>query len=260
VASQPRNSAREERRIEIRRLLIASFSSAAAAVIVSQFWVKGTWLAAAMTPVFVILIQEMLHRPVDVVADRFTSDRTALMPDGAEVLPEGTGAGAPPPARQRTRQTVPHSPPTRAPAEPGSGRGDAAPPVRVYRTGAGGGSSRPRTRKRKLAIGTIVVTALLAFAISAFAITGTELLTGGSIGKSPHRTTLFGGGSNTTTTQDQNQSTTQQQPQQNEQTTPSQGQNQQTTPRQGGQQNQKTTPGSSSGGTPTAPAPQTTAP
>lgn len=259
MASQPRKSAREERRIEIRRLLIASLSSAAAAVIVSQFWVKGTWLAAAMTPVFVILIQEMLHKPVDVVAERFTSNRTALMPDGAEVLPEGTGAGAPPPARQRTRQTVPHSPPTRARSEPGGGRG-AAPPVRVYRTGAGGGSSRPRTRKRKLAIGTIVVTALLAFAISAFAITGTELVTGGSIGKSNSRTTLFGGSGNTSTTQDQNQSTTQQQPQQNQQTTPSQGQKQKTTPSQGSQQNQKTTPGSPSGGTPTAPAPQTTTP
>jgi hypothetical protein len=258
VASQPRTSAREERRVEIRRLLIASISSAAAAVIVSQFWVKGTWLAAAMTPVFVILIQEALHRPVDVVADRFTSNRTAVMPDSAEILPEGTGAGAPPPARRRTRQTVPHSPPTRARAEPGSGRGDAAPPVRVYRTGAGGGSSKPRTRKRKLAIGTIAVTALLAFAISAFAITGTELITGGSIGKSTHRTTLFGGGSsNTSTTENQNQNTTQQQPQ-NQQTTPSQGQNQQTTP---SQQNQKTTPGSSSGGTPTTQqAPQTTTP
>jgi hypothetical protein len=258
VASQPRTSAREERRVEIRRLLIASVSSAAAAVIVSQFWVKGTWLAAAMTPVFVILIQEALHRPVDVVADRFTANRTALMPESAEILPEATGAGAPP-ARQRARQTVPHSPPRRAPAEPGSGRGDAAPPVRVYRTGAGGGSSRPRARKRKLAIGTVAVTALLAFAIAAFAITGTELVTGGSIGKSSNRTTLFGGSSgNTSTTENQNQGTTQQQPQQNQQQQPQQ--NQQTTPSQS-RQNQKTTPGSSSGGTPTTQqAPQTTTP
>jgi hypothetical protein len=252
MASQPRNSAREERRLEIRRLAIASVSSAAAAVIVSQFWVSGTWLAAALTPVFVILIQEALHKPADVLADRFTSGRTA-------VLPEGTGAGPPPPAaatRSRRAEGGVHEPPTRAPAEPGSGPEGAQPPVRVYRTGAGGGPGRPRSAKRKLAIGTVAVTAFLAFAIAAFAITGAELITGGSIGKSDKHTTLFGGNRNTSTTESQDTNTTgQQQPQQGQQqqkTTSDQNQ-------QDGQQTTPTQPGGS-GGTPTAPVPQTTTP
>jgi hypothetical protein len=254
VASQPRNSAREERRLEIRRLVIASISSASAAVIVSQFWLKGTWLAAALTPVFVILIQEALHKPTDVIADRFTADRSA-------VLPEGTGAGAPPLVREHERATVPHTPPTSAPAEPGSGRDGAEPPVHVYRTGAGGGPGRPRSAKRKLAIGTVAVTAVLAFAISAFAITGTELITGGSIGKGDRHTTLFGGEKNTSTTQSQDTNTTEQQ-QPSQQTQPQQQdkQPQSTTPKQGQQQPQQTTPAQPGGGTPTAPVPQTTTP
>jgi hypothetical protein len=253
VSSPPRTSAREERRLEIRRLVIASLASASAAVIVSQFSVAGTWIAAAITPVFVILIQEALHKPTDVLAERFTSNRTA-------VLPQGTGAGAPPPAREGRVEAGRHTPPTSAPPEPGAGRGAPQPPVRVYRSGAGGGPSRPRTAKRKLAIGTVAVTAFLAFAIAAFAITGTELVTGGSIGKSSHKTTLFGG-PNSTTTENQNTNTTEQ-----NQQAPSQqqtGQQQQkTTPSgsQGQPGNQKTTPAPSSGGTPSAPVPQTTTP
>ena len=76
MASHPPSSAREEeRRLNVRRLLIASVASALAAVIVSQFWIAGTWMAAALTPVFVILIQEALHKPTEVIAERFTSNR-----------------------------------------------------------------------------------------------------------------------------------------------------------------------------------------
>src|SRR5215210_1541289 len=203
MASHPRTSAREERRLEVRRLVIASIASALAAVIVSQFSVTGTWIAAALTPVFVILIQEALHKPTDVIAERFTSNRTA-------VLPEGTGGGAPPPERElraRGEETLPR----RATPEPGSGPEGAQPPVRVYRSAADGRPVRPRAVRRKLAIGTIAVTALLAFAIAAFAITGTELVTGGSIGKSDNHTTLFGGKQGTTS-QDQGTTTEQQSP------------------------------------------------
>ena len=235
--------------------MIASLASVLAAVIVSQFSVAGTWIAAALTPVFVILIQEALHKPTNVIAERFTSNRTA-------VLPQGTGAGAPPPARGRRVEAGRHAPPTSAPAEPGAGRGAPEPPVRVYRSGAGGGPKRPRTAKRKLAIGTVAVTALLAFAIAAFAITGTELVTGGSIGKSSGRTTLFGGPNTSTTedtntnTTDQNQQAPSQQPQQTDK------QQQKTTPSgsQGQKNNQKTTPAPSGGGHPSAPVPQTTTP
>jgi hypothetical protein len=233
VASQPRNSAREERRLEIRRLLIASVSSAAAAVIVSQFWVSGTWLAAALTPVFVILIQEALHRPVDVVADRFTANRTA-------VLPQATGAG-PPPRGSEAHEAEPMAPEQRP--------SRAQPPVRVYRTGEGK-AGRPRTARRRLAIGTIAVTAFLAFAIAAFAITGTELITGSSIGKGSHKTTLFGGERNTSTTETAPTGTSAQpQQQQQQKTTPTTTQQQDT--------QQKTTQSQPSGTTPQG---QTTSP
>lgn len=177
MASHPRTSAREERRLNIRTLVIASIASASAAVIVSQVWIAGTWVAAALTPVIVALVSEALHRPAAVIADRFTGERDA-------VLPEGAGAGAPPTARRRERP---------APADPGSTSGGAEPPLRVYRAGGGAKPVRPPASRRKIAIGVVAVTALLAFAIAAFAITGTELVTGGSIGKGDRHTTLFGG-------------------------------------------------------------------
>jgi hypothetical protein len=246
MASHPRTSAREERRLDLRRLVIASIASAAAAVIVSQFSTAGTWIAAALTPVFVILIQEALHRPTEVIAERFTSNRTA-------VLPEGTGGGAVPPARElRAGREPPLA--RQATAEPGSEGGAPKPPIRVYRSGAGGGQVRPRTARRRLAIGTIAVTALLAFAIAAFAITGTELVTGGSIGKSDRHTTLFGGG--TSTTQQESTPTPPAQERTSPQSSPPSG-----AEHQGREQgNQQTTPAQPNGGTQTAPVPQTTTP
>ena len=249
MSSPPRTSAREERRLEIRRLVIASLASALAAVIVSQFSVAGTWIAAALTPVFVILIQEALHKPTDVIAQRITSNRTPI-------LPEGTGGGAPPPQRElRTRRE--EALPSRAAPEPGSETGGAKPPVRVYRSGAGGGQVRPRAARRKLAIGTIAVTALLAFAIAAFAITGTELVTGGSIGKSNNHTTLFGGKQGAS--QDQGTTTTEGQQTPGQQTSPNAAPG--GAEHQGREQDkQQTTPATPGGGTQSAPVPQTTSP
>ncbi len=113
----------------MRTLVIASAASAAAALLTSQLWIAGTWIAAAMTPVIVALVSEMLHRPTERIAKSFTSDRAAL--------PAAGGAGRP--AR-------PHADPLpdRVPEEPGAGAGMALPPargagseapVRVYRSG-----------------------------------------------------------------------------------------------------------------------------
>jgi hypothetical protein len=181
MSSQPRTSAREEqRRFNIRTLVIASIASATAAVITSQFWVQGTWMAAAMTPVIVALVSELLHRPSEAIAERVTSR-------GMDVLPEA-GAAAPPPGRREQGERE------RAPVEPGSEAAPAAPPVRVYQAGAKGKPLRPRSRRRRIAVGMVALTAVLAFAIAAIAITGTELVTGGSIGEGGRDTTLFGGG------------------------------------------------------------------
>ncbi|HEX2233715.1 MAG TPA: hypothetical protein VHG69_10165 [Thermoleophilaceae bacterium] len=177
MSSQPRSSGREEeRRLNIRTLSIASTASAAAAVITSQFWVQGTWMAAAVTPVIVALVSEMLHRPTEKIAERVTSR-------GTPILPATRG-----PARPSRREPAGDDEP--APAEPGARGEAAAPPVRVYKSGSGK-PVRPRAARRKIAIGVVAATAVLAFAITAIALTGTELLTGGSIGKGEGRTTLF---------------------------------------------------------------------
>ena len=94
----------EERRFNVRTLVIASLGSSAAAVITSQFWIAGTPIAAAMTPVIVALVSELLHRPTEKIAERFTSETDAL--------PEAAGAGPPPerpepPARDVTLYTQP---------------------------------------------------------------------------------------------------------------------------------------------------------
>ena len=173
MSSQPTRE--EERRVNIRTLAIASIASAAAAVITSQFWIQGTWMAAAVTPVIVALVSEMLHKPTAAIAERVTSGEASVLP--------ATGG---PPSSQHEDDT--------APAEPGSRGEPAAPPMRVYRSGAGK-PVRPRATRRRIAIGVVAATAVLAFAITAVAMTGTELLTGGSIGKGGGDTTLFSGDS-----------------------------------------------------------------
>jgi hypothetical protein len=243
VASQTRPSASEdERRHKIRTLVVASAASATAAVVISQFWIAGTWMAAALTPVLVTLISEMLHKPTAVIASRLTTEKDAI-------LPEAGGAGRPP---RRADEALPR----RAPAEPGSREAEPAePPIRVYRTGDGG-PARPRARK-KIAVGAIAATAATAFAITAIAMTGTELVTGGSIGKGSHKTTLLGGGKDSTKDKEQDTTTTpsdeqdqQQTAPQKEQTTP---QDQQTTPKT---QPQQTTPQGQPQQTTPVPTPQ----
>jgi hypothetical protein len=249
MASHPRTRGREdERRLSIRTLVIASIASATAAVVTSQFWAGGTPYAAALTPVIVTLVSEMLHRPTEKIVERFTSEREAMLPEA--------GGAAPPP---RAREDVP----TRVPAEPGSGQVpgptdrrpiepdlepvDTAPgPVRTYK--------QPAPRRRRIAAGVVLATGVLAFAIAAAAITVPELIAGQSIGKSDRKSTFFGGHpaskpkeQQTTPSQTQTQST-QEQPkdqqkkqQKKQSTTPAQGQDQQqtapqqTTPTTGGQ-------------------------
>ena len=158
--------------MSIRTLLIASIASATAAIVTSQFWVRGTPFAAAITPVIVTLVSEMLHRPTEAIARRATIERPSILPEA--------GAAAPPaePAADKL--------PDRAPSEPGS---EPEAPIRVYR-------QQPRrgiARRRKIAVGVVVTTAVLAFAIAAAALTLPELITGNSISKGDRHTTLFGG-------------------------------------------------------------------
>jgi hypothetical protein len=216
MASRPRTR-EDERRLSIRTLAIASLSSLVAALVTSQFWTAGTPITAAVTPVLVTLLSEILNRPTEKIVQRFTTDAPA-------VLPEAGGAGAPPRSPGRV--------PRRAPGEPGTGRepgpADRRPlepedelatgPVRVY-------GRRPPQRGRRIALGAVVVTGLLGFAVAATALTVPELITGKSIVKRDKKSTFFGGHHRkkketrqettptTTPTQTEQQTTTQTTPQ-----------------------------------------------
>src|SRR4051812_7633579 len=153
MSSPPRSREREEERhLSLRTLAIASLASATAAIITSQFWTGGTPIAAAVTPVIVALVSEMLHRPTEAIARRITSERTAILP--ADLLQKERPPEGPPP----------EPPPSDEPRR-------EEPPVRVY------GKQRLPRRRRKIAVGVVATTALLAFAIAAFALTVPELIT-----------------------------------------------------------------------------------
>jgi hypothetical protein len=130
MTSHSRTAEREEeRRLHLRTLVIASAASAAAALLTSQVSTAGTWVAAAMTPVIVSLVSEMLNRPTERIAKSFTSDRRSLAAAGGAGRPASPGVDPLP---------------DRAPMEPAAGAREARPPVpgpgseapiRVYRAG-----------------------------------------------------------------------------------------------------------------------------
>lgn len=179
--------------MSIRTLLIASVSSAVAAIVTSYFWRRGTPIAAAATPVIVALVSELLHRPTERIAQRLTTE--------VDALPEAAGAG-PPPRQEERRPRPAREEPLAGPRErtrplAPRGRGDAPPrrarPVdhptpefRVYR-------SRPTSRPSGLPWKPILATAAIAFAIAAAVLTLPELIAGRSLGNDDRGTTFFGG-------------------------------------------------------------------
>ena len=96
MASPPRTR-EEERRLNVRTLAIASAASASAAAVTSQLWIAGTWIAAAITPLIVAVVSELLHRPTERIARAITSDRPAL---AARRHRGGAGARHPPGSRR----------------------------------------------------------------------------------------------------------------------------------------------------------------
>jgi hypothetical protein len=164
----------EERRLNMRTLVIASVASATAAAVTSQLWIHGTWIAAALTPALVALISEAMHRPTERIARAWTSDRPAL------------GAGASRHADQPAPADEPLAPrPAREPAA-GESRAAGAPgPVRIYRQPTG------RAPRRRIALGVVAATAGIAFVIAVAVLTAGDLISGGSIGKGGGPTTFF---------------------------------------------------------------------
>jgi hypothetical protein len=171
MTSPPRTPREEERRLNLRTLVIASAASATAALVTSRLWIAGTWIAAAMTPVLVALVSELLHRPTERIARSLTTDSPAL-PD-----PEA-------PAR-RVAERLRADAPVPDPEAPGSEA-----PVHIYRNES---ARPPAGRKRQIAYRAVFATAALAFVIGVLALTVPELIAGGSFGRSDGRTTLFSG-------------------------------------------------------------------
>jgi hypothetical protein len=183
MASPPRSAREEERRLNLRTLVIASAASATAALVTSRLWIAGTWIAAAMTPVIVTLVSELLRRPTERITRGLTSE--------AEALPDPEA-----PARrvaERLRSDVP-MPDVPVP--------DPEAPVHIYRTEA---ARAPAGRKRRIAYRVVFTTAALAFVIGIAVLTVPELIAGSSFGKNDGRTTLF---SRKSTNKDNKQDTT----------------------------------------------------
>jgi hypothetical protein len=160
--STTRREARASSGISVQTLVIASASSLAAAIVVHKLWQGGAIVGAAVTPIIVGIVGEALRRPVD---------RLSAVRDGGRRLPSNRDHDVAPTSRER---------------------GDD--PFGLWED-----RTRRRSRGRTwLALGAI--TGVIGFAIAAFALTGSELVFGGSVA-GPDKTTIFsGGGSHTTTT------------------------------------------------------------
>jgi hypothetical protein len=208
MASSPRSREREEeRRLNLRTLVIASVASAAAAGVTSQLWIAGTWVAAAVTPVLVTLVSELLSRPTERIAQVLTSDSSPVPDPEAPPRAETTR----PPGAEREPDVAPPAPDT--PPDPDAPQAGAAGPVRVYRQP----SRRPP--RRRIAVGVVATTAAIAFVAGVVLFTTTELIAGESIGKSDKRTTLgIGGSSNKKKSEPQRQEPTDTSEEQRQQT------------------------------------------
>jgi hypothetical protein len=152
--------------LSAKTLLIAGAASAIAAIVIPMLWRPGTVFAAAMTPVVIALVSEVLKRPVDTVS----AVRTRRPVRGAETLDQPFDEPFDPLAPP-TAEELDALPETRS-----------APPALHRR--------KPLTaRQWKLAL----ATGLAAFAIVATLFTASELLAGDAV-SGGSRTTFFGGG------------------------------------------------------------------
>jgi hypothetical protein len=164
---------RTRSRVHPRTLLIAAVASATAAVVIPMLWRPGTVFAAAMTPVIVAIVSEMLNRPVErvnAVRVRRTAEGTALL-DRPQPEPD-------------TDPDEPFDP--LAPAPAGEllelSDGGAAPRTQHGR--------RPPLTARQWKLG--LATGLAAFLIAAGVVTAVDIVTGDAV-SGGGRTTFFGG-------------------------------------------------------------------
>lgn len=158
MSSQARNPRGDERRLDLRTLVIASIASAVAAIVVSRIWTAGTPIAAAATPVFVTLLRELLDRPTGKIAERLTSDSPAVADTTLKDRPR---------ARERSKATEVRPPEQTKPGD-----------IRIYRQqSAAAGKAAAKISPR-----VILITALLAFVIAGVVITAGQIAIGNPFG------------------------------------------------------------------------------
>jgi hypothetical protein len=166
-------------------LMIASASSAVAAIVVSKIWGGGTLIGAATTPVIVALVSEALRRPARAI-DTVRTTRSARfdpVAEGRRGLAEGD--------LDRARR-----PPMPAAAQAEAER-------RVHR------ASGPRLRLPRPRVIAAIATGLVAFVVAGIVLTGSELVFGkSSLASSGRRTTYFGGSSSSSRAKDKTKTTT----------------------------------------------------
>ncbi len=146
----------------IKTLLIAAAASAIAAIVVPMFWERGTVFAAAMTPVIVSIVSELLQRPTEKVS---------------EVTARRVGS-----VGSKPREDEEFDPLAPAPTEEVEALPQTTTPRAVHKRPLSG-------RQWRLAI----VTGLIAFAGAAGVVTASELIAGDPVSGDGGSTTFFGG-------------------------------------------------------------------
>src|SRR5262249_32956553 len=81
--------------LSLQTLVIAAAAAGSAAIVTSFFWQKGTLVSAAMTPVIVAVVSEMLRRPAQTMRRAKRTARTATPARERVPLAYGAGAGSP---------------------------------------------------------------------------------------------------------------------------------------------------------------------
>ena len=189
-----RNENRRGSGVSLQTLIIASIASAAAAYGASRIWGTGTLISAAITPVVVALVSELLRRPVQTVATgakrippvnplpavRARTSATQRDPTDAMQEPRQVRTDPTSPAQPPSPSTQPRPPRRVEPAADSTpGPGPAVPDQTAAE------ARRPRWR-------VAVLTGLLAFAIVVAVYTVPDLVAGHSVTGNGQPTTFFG--------------------------------------------------------------------
>jgi len=156
--------------LSLATLVIASLSSVAAAIFIHEFWQGGAILGAAITPIIVSIVSELLRKPTETVTTVVAQRRPGTPRTAAAGPAVPTGASRAPTATRTVRDDDPFG------LRPERGR---------------------RVRRRRL--GLAFATGLVAFVVAGFLLTGTELVIGNPLGGSGGASTASDGGGGGTT-------------------------------------------------------------